>query len=60
MRNNKANIQIINKYLDDIAALKKQNQELKQLIEGGTGTGSGNDKVLLARIAAYEQKIKFL
>lgn len=50
----------MNKYLEDIATLKKQNEELKQLLEGGgTGTG-GDDKVLLARLAALEQKNKFL
>jgi hypothetical protein len=34
---------------------------LKQLLEGGGGTGTGgDDKVLLARLAALEQKNKFL
>lgn len=36
-----------------------ENEELKQILEGG-GQGTGDDKVLLARLAALEQKNKFL
>ena len=50
---------MMNKYLEDISSLKIENDELKQILEGG-GKGTGDDKVLLARLAALEQKNKFL
>lgn len=58
VQENKANVELINKYLEDISTLRIENEELKQLLDGGSGTG-GSDKVLLARLASLEQKLKF-
>jgi uncharacterized small protein (DUF1192 family) len=57
VQTNKGSSELLGKYLEDMTSLTRQNEELRELVQGG---GPANDKVLLSRIAGYEQKIRLL